>query len=59
MEKFKMKYALIHQSIITLKLGNSGVFSNKEQKKEYGKIPLFKIPFPGCPILISINFEIS
>ncbi len=54
-----MKYALIHQSIITLKLGNSGVFSNKEQKKEHGKIPLFKIPFPGCPILLSINSEIS
>lgn len=50
----------LDSSFITLKLGNSGVFSNKEQKKkELGKIPLFKIPFPGCPIPISINFEIS
>ncbi len=47
-------------SIVNLKIGNSGVTSNKNQKKKkLGEIPLFKIPFPGCPIPISFNFEIT
>ena len=47
-------------SLITIKLGNPGVFSNKNQKKKkLGTIPLFTIPFPGCPIPISFNFEIN
>ena len=50
----------LQTSFGSIKIGNLGVFTKKDlPKQELGQIPLFTIPFFGCPIPLSLNFEIS
>ena len=45
---------------VTLLFGNTGTRKDKKQnKKDTGDKPLFKIPFPGTPIPVTFSFNIG